>query len=183
MMADLAEKSLEEPRPICWIPHRLRGDTWEEWMPPTDSPVFDRFRVLRLRHWSGDYAEQQDLLNRINDRTGTDEFVASFTVAEKDGHVLSYSVWTKDVPTWLPETEFVGFVRSESEVVGMVPWDRVRATVGSLMKLTDHYPVRWFVEGFPTAEQIAAMGIASPQGGPVATRKNSKPSTRLTKRR
>lgn len=183
MMADLAEKSFDEPRPICWIPHRLRGDTWEAWMPPTDSPVFDRFRVLRLRHGWFHYAEQQHFLESFNKQTGTDVFVASFFVGEEDGHVSSYSTWGKDVTTWLPHTEFIVFVRSNFDVVGIVPWDRVHATVGSLMKRTDHYPVRWFVEEIPTAEQFAAMGTESSERGPVATRKNSKPSARFKKRR
>lgn len=159
MMAECAKESLDQARPICWIPHRLHGDTWQEWMPPTDSPVFDRFRALRLRQLSGDYSEQQELLNRINDRTGTDIFVASFYVAQNDGQALSCSVWTKDATTLLPETEYVLFFSGVPVV--LVPWDRVRAVVGSLMKRTDFYPVRWFVDAFPTAEQFEAMGTAS----------------------
>lgn len=162
VMADFAENNSENARLFCSIPHRLNGDTWGEWMPPADSPVFDRFRVLRLRHLSGLYNTQQSVLNRIFDRKGTDEFVASLTVGKKDSHVLSYCVWSEDVPTWLPEAEFVGFFRYDTGVVGgFVPWDRVRATVGKLMKRTDLYPARWFVDDFPTAEDFEAMGAAS----------------------
>lgn len=165
MMAELAENSLQKARPVCAIPHRLNGDTWEEWMPPTESPMFNRFRALRLRQLSDLYAAQHSLLNRIFDHTGTVGFVARLTVGEEYGHMLSYCVWSKDVPTWLPEAEFVGFFRADTGVVGgLVPWDRVCATVGNLMKCTDLYPVRWFVDDFPTAEQFEAMGAAPTVG-------------------
>lgn len=41
-------------------------------------------------------------------------------------------------------------------------WDRVQSIVGHLMTETDDYPIRFFVDDFPTEEQLAAIGDEEP---------------------
>lgn len=55
-----------------------------------------------------EYAEQKQLLEEIHERDGTDLFVATATLVEReDGCVRSYCVWTDGVETLLPRTDAV----------------------------------------------------------------------------
>ena len=48
MMADLTEKSLEEPRPMMSTALRLDGDEWVDWLPPANHPAHRRFKLMKL---------------------------------------------------------------------------------------------------------------------------------------
>lgn len=156
-MADLAEKKRGEPRPLCAIPHLLVGDDWQTWRPPLEHPHYQKFRTLELRYLYGEYGEQKSLLEKLHQTTGEDIFVASFGVIERDGKTLSWSLWSKGITSWLPETDYVGLGDAEREWTGFVPWDVLRAEVGHLMQPMDRYPPRWLVAEFPSPEQIARM--------------------------
>jgi hypothetical protein len=56
----------------------------------------------------------------------------------------------------------VFFVRPKGEgggeVVATAPWERVAAVVGGLLRPAGLYPERHLVEGFPSGEQLAALG-------------------------
>ena len=157
LLATLAEKKKNEARPICPIPHKLVGDEWAAWLPPPDHPHHDKFRLLEQEFLAGEYAEQKNLLDQRQEQTGEDIFTASFSIIEKDGKTLSYSVWSKDVLTWLPKTEFVGLFDDEPERLEFVAWDRLQAVVGHLMAPLDCYPPRWLVDDFPSRAEIEKM--------------------------
>ena len=157
MLAMLAEKKQGEPRPICPIPHRLVGDEWQAWLPPPEHPHHDAFRMLELKYLYGEYAEQKPLLEKRNQQTGEEVFVASFGAVERDGKVLSYSVWSKGVPTWLPKTEFVSLFDPDTKETWFVPWERLDDSLGARMTPLDHYPPRWFVDDFPTPQEIERL--------------------------
>ena len=84
-------------------------------------------------------------------------FVANSILAERDGVITSACTWI-EAPCVIPETDRVMFFRSQEEN-WLVAWDDVRAHVGHLMAPTDFYPPRYRVEGFPTADQLAAMPV------------------------
>jgi hypothetical protein len=74
----------------------------------------------------------------------------------------------------LPQTEEVCFVNPENlpmvECFGLARWDQVRAVVGDLMKPVGIYPERYYVESFPTEEQLVALDLTFPDGpnGPLS---------------
>ena len=158
-MLTLAKKALQEPRPISGVAVRLDGDDWVPWMPDPSHPHYDEFRMLRMKTYGQDYAEQKELLDALHEKTGEDIFVASFSVVEhKDtGQRISYCVWTKGSRSLLPKTERIVLGGPDQEPI-MVDWDRVVEVVGDLMKPQGIYPERYRVEDFPTVEQLAAMG-------------------------
>ncbi|MGH7137777.1 MAG: hypothetical protein ACREHD_18670 [Pirellulales bacterium] len=122
MMADVAEKKEGEPRPLCSIPHMLVGDEWLPWLPPADHPHHERFRLFHVKHYYRDCAEQKKLLDALHEKKGDDVFVASFSAAERDDKVRSYCVWSKDVVSWLPKTDYIGLYVHEPEQQWFVSW-------------------------------------------------------------
>lgn len=158
MMAELAEKQMGGPRPLCSIPHVLADDEWEAWLPPTDCPHYEKFRLLEMKHLGSEYAEQKQALEKWTERKGIDVFVPSFSGLQKDGKGFSYCVWTKGVPSWLPKTDLVFFFDKEADVKGAVAWGRVAAELADMMEPLDYWPPRWAVSDFPTKEQLERMG-------------------------
>jgi hypothetical protein len=163
MMLDLAEEKLEEPRPLCFVPHVLRGDDWEPWLPAADHPHFERFRLLKLRHEVHEYAEQKHALDKLHEKTGNDVFVAKVLVGSKDDQpVHTIASWAKGITSWLPRTEQLAFFDPATKVVRVASWDSAQRIVGGLMTPLDLYPPRWSVSGFPTEEQFDWMGARLP---------------------
>lgn len=157
IMADIAERYVDDPRPICSVPLRLADGEWQTWLPPPGHPHHNRFKLLELRFLAGEYAEQKTLLDRLHEAQYRDLFVASYSAVEVEGRVFSYSVWPAGAATLLPKTDEVLFYSAEPELKRRAAWDNVLRVAGNLMKAEDRYPPRWLVEEFPTEAQFAAM--------------------------
>lgn len=162
MMLDLAEKRLEDPRPICSVAHNLRGDQWEPWLPEVGHPHIERFRRLKLRHEVQEYADQKHHLEKLHEKTHLDVFVAQVLVASKDGEpTYTIASWAKGITTWLPRIDKIGFFDPATKTMKLVSWDSARRVVGDFMEPVELYPPRWSVSRFPTDEQFAAMGTSA----------------------
>jgi uncharacterized protein YtpQ (UPF0354 family) len=71
IVGELADKAMEDPRPISGIPLLLSADDeWTAWMPPRDHPSYDAFRLLELKTLVGEYAQQKELLTPWTRRPG-----------------------------------------------------------------------------------------------------------------
>ncbi|HEY1603529.1 MAG TPA: hypothetical protein VGG64_28270 [Pirellulales bacterium] len=158
-MAEQAESMKEDPRPLCSIPHMLDGDEWHAWQPPADHPHYAKFRTLELRCLFGEYAEQKQQLEKLHEKTGLDVFVATFSVIDKSGRLLSWCVWSKGIVSWLPKTDFVGLYDPDVKAHRFARWDRMIEVASSLMKPLDLYPPRWAVDDFPSEEQFGQMAV------------------------
>jgi hypothetical protein len=158
-MLALAKKAFEQPRTVSGTALRLDGDEWVSWMPKDSHPLFGDFRMLRIQSCGQDYAEQKELLDQLHKERGEDVFVASYSVMQRKdtGHRTSYCAWIHGLISLLPQTERIVFGRDDQEPV-MAPWDKVVAIVGDLMTPLGMYPERYRVQGFPTTEQLAAIG-------------------------
>ena len=157
-MTTLANKAFEQPRSVSGIALRLDGDDWISWMPEAIHPLYDEFRLLRIRTHAQDYSEQKELLDALHRKTGQDLLVASFSVMQhkETGHPTSYCIWTKGTHSLLPKTERVVF-GGEDQPTAIAPWEKVEEITGHLMTPMGMYPERYRVEEFPTPEQLAAM--------------------------
>ena len=161
IMADLAEKTLEDPRPLCSIPVRLVDGEWETWSPAPDHPHYKRFHALAMQFLGGEYADQKQALDKLHETEGTDVFVATYSgITFEDGRDCSYAVWSKGVDTWLPRTDLIAFYDPDTETSELVKWDRAVAEMGDEMTPQEIYPERWAVSEFPTAEQLKRMVAA-----------------------
>lgn len=156
MMLTVAEKKQGEARPLCPIPLRL-NDEWETWKLPVNHSLYGQFKEQELRHVAGEYEEQKGLLEKRNEKAGVDVFVASFSALRKNDELLSYCVWSKTVPTWLPKTDFVSLFDPETKKSLFIRWERLFEVAGSIMQPLQYFPPRFFVDDFPSEEQIAQM--------------------------
>jgi hypothetical protein len=163
IVAELAEQALERPRPMNALPLRFRGGEWVNWRLPEGHPAAPKFLRLELRSLAGEYAEQKAVLERLFEKQGIDRFVASYSVAEKEGAGLfSYCVWAESVEALLPRTTCVFFINESQEIVAANSWERVAAIVGDLWKPAEGYPPRHHVTEYPNREQLAAIGKEGP---------------------
>jgi uncharacterized protein YtpQ (UPF0354 family) len=158
-MLRMAAEALKQPRPISGIALRLDGDEWVPWLPDVSHPLYKDFQQHQLQTLGQNYAEQKDLLDKLNARNGDDVFVATFiAIPAPDGRVLSWAVWPAGVNhTLLPKTDVVMLGRIDGEP-RMVEWQRVMDVAGDLLAPLDVYPFRYRVREFPSEEQLAAMG-------------------------
>jgi uncharacterized protein YtpQ (UPF0354 family) len=159
ILADLAAKALEEPRPMCAIPMRLEGDEWVTWMPDPGHPHFQKFRLLEVKSLYGEYADQKPLLDALHESQGRDIFVASYSALEtQSGDVFSYCVWSKGVDAYLPKTHRVMFYEEGQPEPFGGDWETVQRVVGRLMEpVEDLYPPRWRVCEFPSPAELEQL--------------------------
>ena len=138
----------------------LHGDAWDAWLPERDHPLHDEFKLLQVQQLSGDYRVQKELLDKLHQKDGTDIFVATYNGVrnEATGRVHTYSVWGGGITSWLPRTDIIALMRTDFDRPRRHEWNRVADIAGDLLQPLNLYPPRFLVDGFPTAEQIVAMG-------------------------
>lgn len=160
MMAEVADKCLDDPRSISAIPLRLDGEEWRPWMPPADHTLYEKFRILEVKSLFGDYAEQKKLLDAYHEDRDIDVHVATYMANEtSDKKLLNLCVWPAGVEVLLPKTHLVAFSRPEEPMVACGSWEKVQRIVGHLMTpVDDLYPPRFQVTQFPTDDELLRIG-------------------------
>lgn len=142
-----------------WVPHHA-----------ADAGVREAESDLRNRILSNEYATQKQALDRENERTGSDLFIASFMAYEDSGtgHTFSICSWSEGVDTWLPKTDRVCFLENggadgKPQSVAIVAWDAAVAIAGALLREVDgEYPPRFHVDAFPDAAMRERLRAAAP---------------------
>jgi uncharacterized protein YtpQ (UPF0354 family) len=161
-MLTMVGESLKEPHPISGIALRLDQDEWTPWLPNVSHPSYKGFREFYLGTLGQDYAQQEDLLEKLHAENGEDVFVPTFSaIKAPDGRLLSYATWTETTNTLLPKTDTLVLGRLGGKP-HMVEWQRAVDIVGDLMEAVDIYPPRYRVRSFPSDEQLAVMGNMLP---------------------
>ncbi len=159
LMAQFAEAAFEHPRYLSCQPLRLDGAEWVAWTPPGDNPHFATYRLLEVKSMAGKYERQGELLDAIQAKEGTKLFVASYQIVEnRAGEFFSSALWIAGEDTLLPKTHMLFLVHRERGIVAGGDWDRVQEVVGDLLEETDLYPARYRARGFPTQDQLTAIG-------------------------
>jgi hypothetical protein len=166
-MLRLAEEAFQNPYRVSGFAVRLREGRWEPFEPDALYPNLAGFRTLRLQSLAAAYEGQKRSL--VSGREGGDdgEFIASCSLVSKSPSEppTSYAVWTEGITTLLPRTDKVAFSQVDpaqgQRIAAFADWGRVRDVVGDLMTPLDLYPQRFRVDGFPTGEQLRALGFAS----------------------
>jgi hypothetical protein len=162
-MAELAEPLLEDKRCLTPVPVRLEGTKWRTLTAGELPPGCVKLANLITMHQAEEYQTQKQWLDKSNEATHTDVFVASVLAVQnkQTGRISTIGVWGDGVPTLLPRTDYVAFMTQNPESPvpkdRHVEWELVRQIAGELMEPTDLYPLRWHVKSFPTDEQIRAL--------------------------
>ncbi|SHG55917.1 hypothetical protein [Massilia sp. CF038] len=132
---------------------------------PTDPAVAERLAVFRRRSLAEDYAGQKDMLDKAHEKNGTDVFVASFQVlaSNETGRQASFTVWTENVDTLLPEADLVALVSTAELEQGssgppkLVAWQDLQAATGAFEQLPGRYPARYKPANFPSPAMRDAL--------------------------
>lgn len=161
----IAEKTLEQPRPISGFAFRLVDDEWTCWLPPANHVHFEQFHKLYVQSLGQEYAEQKALLDELHEKRNQKLSVASYNLMQEksSGHVSSYCLWIEGVETLIPRSERIIFVRPDGseqggQIAAYANWNRVFDAAGDLFELTDHYPERFHARGFPSSAVLESLG-------------------------
>jgi hypothetical protein len=145
---------------------RLREDGgWVPFLPPPGHPQYKRYRLCQIKGFGSDYGDQKAALDELHEKTRKDIFVASYSATQNQetGEVRSYCVWSEGVVAFLPKTDCICFFRprddENGDIVATAPWADAEAVLGDRIKPVGIYPERYLVEGFPTPEEVAALGL------------------------
>lgn len=147
----------EEGRQVSALMYHYQQGRPVEYL-PVYPDVLARLSDWRRKILAEDYAGQKDMLAKAHAQAGVDVFVASFQViaSAESGREASFSVWTEDVDTLLPETDLVALV-STAELDGekrtgppkLVAWNDLLEATGPFAREADRYPVRYRPVNFP----------------------------------
>ena len=158
-MVSAANNIREEAlRPISGTALILLDGKWQEFIPEGDLGI--EFANLSKLYRAQDYAEQKQLLERKFQAENRDVFVATYELRETVGELAyrSMCTLTKGVPSFLPRTGNIAFVSLEEKKIFRARWDEVQRVAPHLFCREDMHPERWFVDAFPTPEELLRMG-------------------------
>lgn len=150
------------------LPHVVTADGWSEWIPMDDHPTAAILAKLRATIRSQIYQAQS---LAMHDWPGDFGVIAPCKPIQTDSGISSCAQWnSSNAYGSVPDTEFIAFVREGSPH----PWD---ADKGEVVLLRSHvardiwhegfsemsnvWPPRWSVKGFPDVAQLAALKEAS----------------------
>ncbi len=142
----------------------LSEGKWYRWQ-PTEPSLARTHREIFRRRQAIDYSQQKELLNKLNERENVDLFVASYSLYDPGDGEEFYSscVWSKDIPSLLPETDrVILFIDPESKDRLTVSWTVLQSTLTEpLQRVPGLFPRRFRAYTFPNTEQISALRIQS----------------------
>jgi uncharacterized protein YtpQ (UPF0354 family) len=161
-LAELATQAYEHARSISGVALRLVGDDWQPFLPAQEHPAYERFRLLAIRSLAGDYSDQKELLDQLQEGEEDPAYIAPCTAMrdKETGAAFSYCVWAEGAHAWLPRADVVVFYSHDEEngqVLGSAPWEEVMEVAGGLLAPLDLYPERYRVRVFPSEEQLEAL--------------------------
>lgn len=162
MLAKAEEVYSTMPRPQNPSPMTYGEGELQDYSPAEDSPAYRACQRAKGITALNYYTEQKALLEKVHEKMGKDIFVATFKLVERNGgEIVSYAVWSKGIPTLLPQTDLVMFVDPEKgDAEGSmtcVRWRDVVERVSDLMLDTEMFPVRYYVSKFPEEEVLRVM--------------------------
>ena len=130
-MTEIGNKCAASHRPVCQLLWTLEdGCDWKEWRPDKASKSWGVAQLQSLREASSKYKTMKAYLERSLENV----FVATFQAMRDGDDVACYSVYTFDLPSYLPRTDIVALVDSElpegQTVIGRVYWDDFEKSLG-----------------------------------------------------
>lgn len=147
-MVDAGNEGAASHRPFCQLLWTLdEGAEWKEWQPGPGASSSEVARLQSLRETAQQYEESKGYHERALGEE--DVFVATFQAIQNDDGLTCYCVYTFDLPSYLPLTDFVAIVDPElpddQTVVGRLDWDEFADLVGSesLQRIDDMTPA-WY---------------------------------------
>ncbi|MEW5741595.1 MAG: DUF1444 family protein [Myxococcota bacterium] len=161
---DEVDQAFKLPRATTGRAWRLKGETWEPFLPPPSSAAYADLKDYADDARVVDANDQKQALDEKFEADGLDVFVGTlFRVESKQtGERFTYCVLTKTVDSLMPKADWVVFVdldRPENaQIVGVAPWEDFRKLLGRAVQPASYPgPERFRVKGFPNAKQIKTL--------------------------
>lgn len=150
-----AENHFKTGHPLSPDLFVLEDGLWKTFV-PEDASLKEIWRSMRRNRDALDYSQQKQLLDKLPE----DVFIANCALFKDEGGAeFSVCVWTKDVDSSLPRTDFIVFmVDPAAKDHFMVPWEKAWPLVESLLEQeTELIPARYRARQFPSDDQIAEL--------------------------
>jgi hypothetical protein len=147
---------LEAPRPLGGAALILDDAGWRALTPRDgDADAMRALHTLAEQHRARNYAAQKEELETA---LGEAVFVASVLGLDEDGALDTFTTWSRDVDTLLPEAAWVAlYDPAAPEGPTLFPWAEVARVCGARMERIALVPPRWRVRSFPSDEERAAL--------------------------
>jgi hypothetical protein len=147
---------------------RLRDGKWTDFAP--DPAEFAALDDLRRGQAMREYAEQQGLLHQLMTQRGDDVLIANCTPMQdrRTGRPFCMTFWVDGFASLLPRVDVLAF-KNAAELM-LVPWDAAASILGGRMTATDHYPIRYRVEAFPSDAERERLRAAATLVKPTKTK-------------
>jgi hypothetical protein len=144
-MAELGNEAAASHRPFCQLLWTFdQSGEWRQWKPRQTSEARAVAQLQVARETVKRYEETKDYLEHS---LGEDVFVATYQAIQNDDGLTCYSVYTLDLPSYLPVTDFVVIIDPErpgdEAVVGRVDWHEFEDCLGSVERVENMNPV-WY---------------------------------------
>ena len=140
----------KEARPISLLPIVYRNGDWQP-LDTTDA-IYASLDQLRAKQHLWDYGEQKRLLEAHYEKQGRDVFVASLDALEYEGRLRTWTTWTYNAVSLLPEADVVILNPGEGRSMLVRSWSDIRDICGMLQPEPGTYPPRYLVEQGPRDE-------------------------------
>lgn len=167
MAAAAGEALSSASEPLSAQSLRLRDGAWGDFTPdPVELASLDD---LMRGQWIRAYAEQKELLDRFHQQQDDDIFVANHAPMQdrRSGRTFCMTFWADGLASLLPRADVIAF-KTATEVI-VVPWDAALPVVQHRMTQTEHYPVRFRVDSFPSVEELDRLRAVATLAKPVKT--------------
>ncbi|MFA6984974.1 MAG: hypothetical protein WC213_02035 [Arenimonas sp.] len=156
MLTEAARCLREEPWPVSATLCKRSPDGWQQVDPPACAAALAH--NLFVQHRADYYAGQKEELDALHESRGEDVFVANCSLLGNEDTWQSYCVWTQDVKSLLPVTDWIALMPQGEDVKFIrVAWQDVVETCGPRMLATTESPPRFLVDSFPTPDEWSAL--------------------------
>ncbi len=144
-MVEIGNELSANHRPFCQLLWTLKNGTqWEQWQPDETHSGFEIAALQAIREMAAKYEESKDYLERS---LGEDVYVGTYEAIQNEDGLTCYSVYTIDLPSCLPRTDFIVIVDpdlAESEsLVGRVDWHEFEQCCESIAQIANMKP-NWY---------------------------------------
>jgi hypothetical protein len=165
-LADAAAEALSTTdQPLSAQPLRLRDGAWTDLA--LDSDERAPFCDLMRGQWTRDYAEQKQLLDQLHGQSGEDILVAAYAPMQNrnTGKPFCMTFWVDGFVNLLPRADSI-VLKSAAEVV-VVPWRAAMAVIAHRLAPTDHHPIRYRADAFPSAAELEQLRAVATLAKPM----------------
>ena len=119
---------------------------WITWSPDEEEESFSVVELQKARETVQCYEETKGIFEKILDK---DIFVGTFQTFEIEEKLSSYCIYTIDLPSYLPKTDFVVIIDSElpegESVLGKLKWNQFVESLGlGSLELIKEISPKWY---------------------------------------